>query len=51
MAGMSQSALMLFEIQPYLQQVMAVFITREGTTVAGEGLPHIMVVPADDPRL
>ena len=31
--------------------VMAVFITREGTTVAGEGLPHIMVVPADDPRI
>ena len=38
MAGMSQSALMLFEIQPYLQQVMAVFITREGTTGPGEAL-------------
>ena len=31
--------------------VMAVFITREGTTGPGEGLSHIMVVPADDPRI
>ena len=46
-----QSAWMLFEIQPHLQQVMAVLITREETTGASEGLPYIMVVPAGDPRI
>ena len=31
--------------------VMAVFITREGTTGPGGGLSRIMVVPVDDPRI